>query len=489
MELIERLSRANNVTLVEINGAEISRQGFLYAWLILIGIIGVPGNALVLHLYKTRIPLSNYKVFVLTVALTDLLSCSLAIPLEIFLLFHVYDMSNELEWVCKLSRFTNAFMTCSSCYLLLFVAVDRYRKVCKPLQDQISPILAKLMCVFSLVLGLLVSWPMSFVYGQHTATIKYKGKRVRVIECSTSDAMSKTSVPFYYALFLGIMAMTGISLVIVLYCAIGCKIKRKPMTNVSRSNSVSVVYKKSRRRKRSEKDTLNRFDNECKEFAEIQMDPTFLTSECVSDNVMSLEKSWSTDDAMVNSDDGLEAADNGITSSTAMLNCSVFTLLPQVITELETKLPTKSEPIAPNQQTCNVSLRNKVLNLFGRFRSVALIKEEPMYQRKAFKRRLGRKQQRARKKAFVMALISLIYIISFLPYIVIVSIRTTTKGFVESFSNTQMILYRIGLRTFFTACGVNPFICIICDTRLRQELKNIILSFLCGLIRRRPNSM
>lgn len=469
------LSTKENVTLEQINDEEVSRQGIIFTWLFVISILGIPSNCLVLHTYRTRIPLSNYKVFIIAVAITDLISCCFAIPLEIFLLFYVYNLRDELTWICKLSRFCNAFLTCSSCFLLLSVAVDRYRKVCKPLKNQISPTLAKVVCIMSIMLGLLVSLPMALIYGKKTIDVKYRDRRVSVVECSTSDAMSHTNTPFYHAVFLGVMAIVGITVVIVLYCVIGCKIKQSSMESHS-----TVKYTKSSKPGVSFISS-SKYTTAVPELVDIQTDLKLKLNNLYKTE-KSFEESWtdcaSTDDTLDNNCDikkstlgtGSKRARNNPYSNT---RTSIYTIYRRSI-EQANRGSDHEDNIKP---ACLPFVRRKINDVLVTFRSSAIIRRQSIYQKESLKKMFRLKQARARKSAFTMSIISLIYILTFLPYIIIVTVRTLKKDFVEDLSETDAVFYRFGLRTYFAACGANPLICIACDSRLRAEVKRMFGSF------------
>lgn len=74
-------------------------------WLLLVSLLGIPGNIFTICFYKTGFLKSTYKLFIVTVASVDLLSCSVAIPLEIFILFSGYAQDDRHEFVCKFFKF------------------------------------------------------------------------------------------------------------------------------------------------------------------------------------------------------------------------------------------------------------------------------------------------------------------------------------------------------------------------------------------------
>ena len=99
--------------------------------MIVIGIIsvfGTLGNASVLYVYSSKYPKCNFKHFVVFLAAVDCLSCGIVMPLEI--VTFVYWFVFPAAWLCKFKSFFMAFTVCASAFLLLLIAIDRFKKVC-----------------------------------------------------------------------------------------------------------------------------------------------------------------------------------------------------------------------------------------------------------------------------------------------------------------------------------------------------------------------
>lgn len=209
-------------TLEEMNAAEVERLIPTIVFLLIVCVVGVIGNCLVIHVYRTRYKMSNSKCFILCLSAVDLLTCCIAIPLEISTVLHQYTF--EHLWLCKMSRVFNTLGTISSSFILLFIAVDRFRKVCKPFGWQIKTKVAKLLCGLAIFLGVLVASPAVVIYGKQTFNIpKYN---MTGTECSTADDMNGTKFPFFYAIVFGIMFVAGIIAMSILYCFIGHKVRQ-----------------------------------------------------------------------------------------------------------------------------------------------------------------------------------------------------------------------------------------------------------------------
>ena len=227
-------------TLMEMNDAEVLRLIPTIVYLGIISVTGIFGNGLVCHIYRTRYRLSNSQCFIVCLSATDLFSCLVVIPFEITTVINQYTFKNI--WLCKLSRFFNTLSTLSSSLLLLFIAIDRYRNICKQSGEQISTKVAKFLCILAVLLGLFFSWPAVLVYGKKTFHIPEYN--MVGTECSTDDSMEDTMYPLMNAALFGVLFLSGIISVSILYCFIGGKLqkhaKRMRKEYIQSSNSVPM---------------------------------------------------------------------------------------------------------------------------------------------------------------------------------------------------------------------------------------------------------
>ncbi|CAG2189884.1 unnamed protein product [Mytilus edulis] len=112
-------------------------------YLILLMITGVVGNTIVLYIYKFRFKRSTPRIFILSLAAFDLITCLLGMP------YHILDMLYPYlfvwDTVCKVLSFALTFTILASIFILDLIAIDRYRKICRPFKNQLSGIGSKIM--------------------------------------------------------------------------------------------------------------------------------------------------------------------------------------------------------------------------------------------------------------------------------------------------------------------------------------------------------
>jgi len=131
-------------------------------------ILGLLGNTLVLWIYAMKFRASNYRTYVIWLTSLDMVNCVVVMPFYIFYLCLPVMMENNV--LCKFGRCMGYMATLSSAFVLIVIAVDRYRKVCSPARIQLTSKQAQTCCFIALFLALLISWPSSVMFG--TSSLK-----------------------------------------------------------------------------------------------------------------------------------------------------------------------------------------------------------------------------------------------------------------------------------------------------------------------------
>ncbi|CAG2219699.1 unnamed protein product [Mytilus edulis] len=123
-------------SILEINNhlARILIPAAVYLCIILVS--GVIGNVMVLLVYGFRIKKTTYAILILILAGLDLMTCLFGVPYHI--LSVVYPLMFVWTGFCKCVSFFLHFATISSAFIVNVIAYDRYRKICKPFQRQLS---------------------------------------------------------------------------------------------------------------------------------------------------------------------------------------------------------------------------------------------------------------------------------------------------------------------------------------------------------------
>lgn len=511
-------------TLEEMNSAEVERLIPTIVFLLIICVVGIIGNCLVIHVYRTRYKMSNSKCFILCLSAVDLLTCCLAIPLEISTVLHQYTF--EHLWLCKMSRVFNTLGTTSSSFILLFIAVDRFRKVCKPFGWQIKTKVTKILCGLAILIGVFVSTPAIFIYGKHTFDIPEFN--LTGTECSTADDMVNTRFPFFYAIVFGIMFVAGIIAMSVLYCFIGNKVRKhsRKMKVVQRNMSIpmtsSIINDRDskvdgeidaavlakyemannknenmyRTKKRNTKRKKSETDDSWTEKKDLELSYTFSQQSNGkeknrenSDNLENVDNNFverRSADKSDSEDSGIKVKDEKETSnkntnddkntSQKYKDSTEKSFQGQEEKEVKTEVsPTSSEEILPKEK----GVLRRISSISSRISNVIIMRVTSIASARAnsdagtLKRTQFLKQARARKTAFLMFIITLGFILSFLPHLLLMLLRQIKSDFVDNLSDTNTAVYKFFLRSYFLNSAINPIIYSICDSRFKSACKQI----------------
>ncbi|XP_041361630.1 neuromedin-U receptor 2-like [Gigantopelta aegis] len=83
------------------------------------------------------------------------------------------------------------------------------------------------------------------------------------------------------------------------------------------------------------------------------------------------------------------------------------------------------------------------------------------------------------KTTFMLFLISLVFMLSFLPHVLLKSIRAFNKQFVSQPTTSVLVTYNIFVRSYFINSVANAFIYGFCSPRFRQECQSIFKVLIC----------
>ncbi|KAH3841781.1 muscarinic acetylcholine receptor M2-like [Dreissena polymorpha] len=429
----------------------------------LIGLIGIIGNSLVIQIYHKRYKLSNAKIFIISISGIDLFSCCIAIPLDISLLMEQYTL--EHAWLCKISRFLNVLGTCTSAFILTVIALDRYRKVCKSRKKQITPRMAKIISICSCVFGFVFALPAVFVYGKKSFEVKQDvlDEAVFGSECSTADEMSNSSLPLIYAGMFVMLFFVGLVSILSPYCLIGCKLMKhsKKMCAMIDYNGIpSTLNINTKGAVQTNVEQETPLNAQCLE--NMKADANVKENADVSDDNSVIENAYASDDNNVIENADVSDDNNVIKNADVSDDNNVIE-----------NADVSDDNNSPNEISGSTEVatidNNRHDNLIFRPRTrtswISSIRRRNSY---SPRKSQYLREAKATKTAFVMFLISLAYILSYLPHLTLIITRGVKKHFAEELSDDGLVAYRFFLRSYFINCAINPIIYGLCDTRFRR---------------------
>lgn len=183
-------------------------------------VFGLLGNLMVCYYYGVKSKRSTTSYFVVVLAIYDIFVCAICMPMELADIEFYYTFENNIA--CKSLRFVTYVAGTGSILSLIAIATDRYKKLCKPTEPQMSMRTTKRISIVILAVGVLLSLPALVTYGSIRVPIPNElDDRLMGSDCtSTKDKKYRIYVlAFNFIHF--IMFFICSTLLIVLYSVIG----------------------------------------------------------------------------------------------------------------------------------------------------------------------------------------------------------------------------------------------------------------------------
>lgn len=228
-------------TLDELN-SEIRRKLFApLIYLLLLAVIGIPGNLFVFMIFRTY-KRNVYRTLILNIAIIDFSFCLIGIPFNIFRLLYYYTFKVTL--VCQILAGMLDFGIMYSTHLLMLMAVHRYRQIFMPLKSQINTENVRYFIAASLIIGIALATPQIAVL-QPLEKVQFQNNITGSI-C----AVTWKDSPYYwkvYNFFLSGLFVTYAIVLFFIYGRIGRKIivrriwrsKQRSSSSKGKPNDVS----------------------------------------------------------------------------------------------------------------------------------------------------------------------------------------------------------------------------------------------------------
>ncbi|XP_029212602.2 pyroglutamylated RF-amide peptide receptor-like [Acropora millepora] len=215
-----------------------------------VALIGLCGNGIVVFIIassRRRGQRSPVQLFLLHLAISDLLVCLLNIPLTIWVNFYYpeEDMAGASA-VCKITRFVQFLAPSSSMCLLTVISVDRYFSLVRPFQAMKTWLRPRFLISFAWIYGIAIFLP-TFYFAD---TVKVSSGDKTFWYCRTIP--NNTAIGSAYLIFLSLFTF-GIQLVviIVLYSRVAKAVwsrERKISRHGTVSRTNAEALDKTRRR-------------------------------------------------------------------------------------------------------------------------------------------------------------------------------------------------------------------------------------------------
>lgn len=391
--------------------------------------IGTPGNIVVLYVYFFKWRKSTSRMFILFLTSLDLINCLTTLPLEIYIMR--YSIMLDMPGLCKISRFITYTMNSSSAAVLVAIAVDRFRRICRPHGPQFSARKSKFICFGCIMLAFTLTWPSLLFYGTRTIYIgKVQGKL-----CLLENKFDTSVYPYVFFVILMASTVVIFTTLSVLYYFVGIQIYN---------------HRKKRMRRK----------------AEIAAARSMVEQE---------HTSHSKDETLLQDSDSNEIKKNHIRSKSNAEKCIEGMEL-KPIQSNHLQVNTQINEISVADSACTSDSRIDIASSNGGNSQKRLRKNKNGFTKRKgtlkdsltkanghcmhMKLRIGR-------STLMLFLITLAYIVSFLPFYVIAIIRQTYSDFVSQLEGVSYMAYHVFLRSYLLSSAINPIIYSFCNAQFR----------------------
>lgn len=366
-------------------------------------IFGVFGNVLACIFYGFKMKPGPSQCFIFSLTVFDLMVCCISMPMEIIDIRYFDSFPDEI--ICKTLRFVNYFASIASGAVLIAIAVDRYRKICKPFGKQLTIKHTRICICLLAVLSVFLSWPSLFVY---TVT-EVKASDGSVGYDCTTDINSEFNIYFFaYNIVLMVFFVLTMLVLTTIYIIVGRNLRKHRVFRTGTSRQSSFNRSDARSSQRSGR--VKSDNNSPKPAA----DQTNVTDK--------------------------NSSEKGDTSG----------MLKQTASRLNNR---NSELIETSKNRYGVETR--------RSRNMTLS---------------------SKRYTCISISITLAFVLSFLPYLIISIWRTIHQSYEKNLSQSQFIAVEMFVRSFLVNSAVNPFIYGVFNTSFREFLRKISeVCFCCKL--------
>ncbi|XP_071101332.1 neuropeptide FF receptor 2-like [Haliotis cracherodii] len=86
----------------------------------------------------------------------------------------------------------------------------------------------------------------------------------------------------------------------------------------------------------------------------------------------------------------------------------------------------------------------------------------------------SKRQMTARRTTLMLFIISLAFVVSFLPHLSLMAARAIRRDLIDNLEGSALAAYNIFLRSYFINCVANPFIYSYCNVTVRKEIAAIV---------------
>ena len=415
--------------------------------------VGTPGNAIVIYIYRFKWRRCTSRVFIISLAILDFINCISTLPMEIYIMR--YSVMLDIPLVCKMSRCLTYTMNSASAMILVGIAVDRFKRICKPFTPAFSVVNSKHICIASVFISVGITWPALVLYGTRDIQIgTITGK-----SCLVENRFDSTTYPNIYFIFMGLMTIVIFTTLSLLYYFVGVQIYKRRDFKQKRCSRVEMI---------------------------VEEDSTEKSENGIANAGASSNSSNDNGDDIITGMKGVTAQDlpdNGKKRQ-----------LPEQCDDIEDEKATddsgqrdiydkghgdaKLREVRSKDKHCKKSDTMGLNAHHGKRRhsrvKYRLVRGSTAIMSSGRTKCSDYLTIRIGKSTFMLFLITVVYIVSFLPFYILAIIRQSKGLSVQQMSRASLMAYQVFLRSYLLSSAVNPMIYSFCNEQFRGYFVNIL---------------
>ncbi|XP_061174312.1 uncharacterized protein LOC133183368 [Saccostrea echinata] len=469
-------------------------------------IVGIFGNSLVIYVFRFRFKKTTANIFIVCLSAFDTITCFM-------LIFEVFDKrlpmySGNYPEICKLVRCLEVFANGGASIILVGIAFDRYYKICKPFK-RLSMRSVRNLIIGTVTVMILVSWPMVLFHGSEIVTTTYRD--ITGKDCADDDNFKGSVYPGIYFIILFIFIIACIGMIVVLYSLIFVAILKwkhrivgEEIRMGSLSESIKTVSSYSQKQRRQTKEEVL---NQCEEKPPFSITNTMFSKNfnhsyasevcgdrtgqtCIAQNEENENKMKEFtlkkigEATVENQSSSAGIVNRGFTDSDKKTEEEVLSDLTKTVscltvnnyTENNRSKTSISNEIIIENPTDEADKQPKQDYVINGSMSIDESKIKLKYKVKFLNfrtklRRHGSKSDvRISATTVVFSLIALLYVLSYIPTIVVESINAIDPLIEENLSDTTRKVVVMANSAYFMNGAFNPLIYGLFNKAFRDEL-------------------
>ncbi|XP_046577841.1 G-protein coupled receptor 84-like [Haliotis rubra] len=417
-------------------------------------LVGFFGNLMACYIYTVRLKAVSSRLFLVALAVLDLIMCSLCIPVEIVSIRYIYLFNHN--WLCKCFGTLLLYCSVASGSILVAIAVDRYKLICKPFGKQMTLRKTRRTIYLCLFATGIASVQSGITIG--TRTVPVPNSNISGYTCATSDDMINTYYPLVYNVVMVILFVTGIVILSTLYFRI-----------LMRARKQMKFREKLKRDK-------------------------FVHLEDLGDKPLADATHQTRAKEQGESHSG-DADFEGVSRQGGRSNSNAFKPLCCRWTRALSRNTDKCDfsggdshllsiptdqwtlPAAEEAVQINVACARRNMSLDKNDGSLSEIDQVPREQKDDAPEQTERAM--ASKTTTMMIVITVVFVVSFLPHLCAMGARSILQKTFEDLDGSPLVMYHLCLRSYFINSAVNPLVYSFFNLKFRNEVKGVFRR-LCG---------